>query len=89
MLNAFGLPVLPTVLARTGDEAAALAAVFGYPVVAKLQARALLHKSDIGAVQVGLTTERAVRAAFRELTALIPGHGRSRQKKGKGSSSSR
>ena len=84
VLNAFGLPVLPTVLARTGDEAAALAAVFGYPVVAKLQARALLHKSDIGAVQVGLTTERAVRAAFRELTALIPGHGPVAPEEGEG-----
>ena len=84
LLNAFGLPVLPTVLARTGDEAAALAAVFGYPVVAKLQARSLLHKSDIGAVQVGLTTERAVRAAFRELTALIPGHGPVAPEEGEG-----
>ncbi len=84
VLNAFGLPLLPTVLARTGDEAAALAAVFGYPVVAKLQARSLLHKSDIGAVQVGLTTERAVRGAFRELAALIPAHGPVAPEEGEG-----
>jgi acetyl coenzyme A synthetase (ADP forming)-like protein len=70
VLNAFGLPLLPTVLARTADEAAGFAAVFGYPVVAKLQTRKLLHKSDAGAVHVNLTSERAVRSAFRELTAL-------------------
>ncbi|MFN7916415.1 MAG: GNAT family N-acetyltransferase [Vicinamibacterales bacterium] len=74
VLNAFGLPLLPTVLARTADEAAALAAVFGYPVVAKLQARTLLHKSDAGAVQVGLSSERAVRAAFKELTVIGAEH---------------
>ena len=74
VLNAFGLPLLPTVLARTADEAAALAAVFGYPVVAKLQSRWLLHKSDVGAVQVGLASERAVRAAFKELAALGAEH---------------
>ena len=45
------------------------------PVVAKLQTRQLLHKSDAGAVHVGLTSERAVRAAFRELTALGAAHG--------------
>jgi acetyl coenzyme A synthetase (ADP forming)-like protein len=70
VLNAFGLPVLPAVLARSADDAAAIASVFGYPVVAKLQARTLLHKSDVKGVQVGLSSERAVRAAFRELTAI-------------------
>lgn len=70
VLNAFGLPMLPTILARDADEAAALAKVFGFPVVAKLQTRKLLHKSDAGGVQVGLASERSVRAAFRDLTAL-------------------
>ena len=74
VLNAFGLPLLPTVLARTADDAAALASMFGYPVVAKLQMRTLLHKSDAGGVQVGLSTERAVRTAFRELMAIAAGH---------------
>jgi len=74
VLNGFGLPTLPTVLARTADDAAALASIFGYPVVAKLQARTLVHKSDVGAVQVGLSTERAVRGAFRDLMAIAAGH---------------
>lgn len=70
VLNDFGLPLLPAVLARTADDAVGLAAVFGYPVVAKLQSRSLLHKSDAGAVRVGLTSERAVRSAFRDLLNL-------------------
>ncbi len=75
VLNAFGLPLLPTVLARSADDAAALAAVFGLPVVAKVQSRMLLHKSDIGAVRVGLASERAVRAAFKELSAMAAANG--------------
>jgi acetyl coenzyme A synthetase (ADP forming)-like protein len=69
VLNAFGLPLLPAVLAATAEDAVALASVFGYPVVAKLQSRRVLHKSDVGAVHVGLSSERAVRSAFRDLTA--------------------
>src|SRR5262249_55129459 len=75
VLNAFGLPLLPTVLARSADDAAALAAIFGFPVVAKVQARQLLHKSDAGAVRVGLASERAVRAAFKELSAIAAANG--------------
>ncbi|HUR32795.1 MAG TPA: GNAT family N-acetyltransferase [Vicinamibacterales bacterium] len=74
VLNAFGLPLLPTVLARSADDAAATASVLGYPVVVKVQARTLLHKSEVGAVQVGLSSERAVRAAYRELQAIASRH---------------
>jgi len=74
VLNAFALPLLPTMMARTADDAVAMASMFGYPVVAKLQAKTLLHKSDVGAVRVGLSTERAVRAAFRDLTAIATDH---------------
>lgn len=70
LLNAYGLPLLPTVLARSADDAAAMAAVFGFPVVAKLQSRAILHKSEVGAVLVGLASERAVRAAYRDLMSI-------------------
>jgi acetyl coenzyme A synthetase (ADP forming)-like protein len=75
VLNAFGLPLVPTVIARNADEAVGLAAVLGYPVVAKLQSRRVLHKSDVGAVHAGLTSERAVRSAFRDLTALAAERG--------------
>jgi acetate---CoA ligase (ADP-forming) len=74
LLNAFGLPLVPAVLARTADDAAAMAAVMGYPVVAKLQTTKILHKSDAGAVRGPLTSERALRTAFRELSALAAAH---------------
>jgi acetyl coenzyme A synthetase (ADP forming)-like protein len=69
VLSAFGLPLAPGVLAHTVDEAAALASVIGFPVVAKLSAWHLVHKSDVGGVRLNLSTEQAVRKAFNELVA--------------------
>ena len=72
VLHAFGLPVAAGAVARTADEAAALAAVFGFPVVAKLASRQVVHKSDIGAVRVNLTTAQEVQDAFRAIRASTP-----------------
>jgi acyl-CoA synthetase (NDP forming) len=41
--------------------------VIGYPVVAKLAARALQHKSDLGVVQLDLTSDDAVRRAYLDI----------------------
>jgi acetyl coenzyme A synthetase (ADP forming)-like protein len=89
VLNDFGLPVVPTVLAHSAQEAAALAAIFGFPVVAKLATRHLLHKSDIGAVRVGLLSASAVQSAFNDLTALAEAHGGIKHEDGDGWSFSR
>jgi acetyl coenzyme A synthetase (ADP forming)-like protein len=82
VLNAFGLPLLPTLLARTADDAVGLAAAMGYPVVAKLQTRRILHKTEAGAVRVGLYSDRAVRGAFRELSELAAAAGVSSRDEG-------
>lgn len=53
------------------EEALAAGAELGYPVV--LKALGLLHKSDAGAVVVGLRDERELAAAFDDLAArLVP-----------------
>jgi acetate---CoA ligase (ADP-forming) len=69
------LPVVQTVVVDSADTAAKTAARFGFPVVAKLATTKLLHKTEVGAVHVGISSERAVRAAFDELTALAAAHG--------------
>jgi len=69
VLGAYTLPLAPGSIARSADEAAALARVIGFPVVAKLSARAVQHKSDIGGVCVNLATDRAVRGAFTDIMA--------------------
>lgn len=68
VLNAFGLPVAAGAVAHTADEAAALAAVMGFPVVAKIQSHGIQHKTEIGGVRLNLQTEAAVRRAFGEIS---------------------
>jgi acetate---CoA ligase (ADP-forming) len=60
-------------MVRSEDEAAAAAAELGLPVA--LKALGPLHKSDVGGVALGLSTERAVRAAHRRMDARLQAPG--------------
>jgi acetate---CoA ligase (ADP-forming) len=64
VLAAAGIAIPDGGLARTADEAAALAKKIGYPVVLKAQAAALSHKTEAGAVALNLADETALRAAW-------------------------
>lgn len=70
LLSEFGVHVPKGVLVfQDVDSAAQLAASFGYPVVMKLQAASLTHKSDVGGVIVGVKDEAALRAGWQRLMA--------------------
>ena len=64
-----GIPVTPTKLATSPDEAVTVAAEMGYPVALKVVSEAITHKSDIGGVELNLADEAAVRAAFDRIAA--------------------
>jgi len=64
VLAAAGIRVPAGELARTADEAAAVAGRIGYPVALKAQAAALSHKTEAGGVVLGLADEAALRAAW-------------------------
>lgn len=59
-----GLPVPPSGLASSTEEAVALAERIGYPVALKRVAPGLVHKADAGGVALGLADGDAVREAF-------------------------
>jgi acyl-CoA synthetase (NDP forming)/N-acetylglutamate synthase-like GNAT family acetyltransferase len=67
LLASYGIPIAET--RRAGDaEAAVLAAAdLGWPVVLKADVTSLVHKTEAGAVKLGLHTAEEVRAAFAEL----------------------
>ncbi|HEX4093248.1 MAG TPA: acetate--CoA ligase family protein [Trebonia sp.] len=66
---AHGIPVVPSVLATDAISAAEAANALGYPVVVKLAADAIEHKSDIGGVKVGLRDPAEVMAAYADVVA--------------------
>ncbi len=75
LLRAAGLAVVEAWPAVDADAAVAVAAKIGGRVALKLDADGLTHKSDIGAVRLGLEGETAVRAAADELLAIPPPDG--------------
>jgi acyl-CoA synthetase (NDP forming) len=76
VLGAFGLPLAAGMLAHSGEQAAALARVLGFPVAAKLASRSVAHKTDIGGVRLNLGSDAAVTRAYADIMArgrgLVP-----------------
>jgi acyl-CoA synthetase (NDP forming) len=68
-LAAHGIPVVPSALVTGPEEAASAAAGIGYPVVVKLAADGIEHKSDIGGVKVGLGNAGEVLAAYSDVVS--------------------
>jgi acyl-CoA synthetase (NDP forming) len=71
VLAAAGVRVVDGDLARTADEAVAVARRIGYPVVLKAQAAALSHKTEAGGVILNLANESAVRAGWDTLVGNV------------------
>jgi acyl-CoA synthetase (NDP forming) len=59
-----GIPVVDTRLARTADEALAAFRELGRNVALKVEAKGLLHKTEIGGVFLNCNDEKSVLAAF-------------------------
>ncbi|HLO36055.1 MAG TPA: acetate--CoA ligase family protein, partial [Candidatus Deferrimicrobium sp.] len=69
-LGAAGLPVVRSVHASDPDAAVAAAIAIGFPVVLKLDADGLAHKTEVGGVRVGLADDDEVRRAAADLLEL-------------------
>lgn len=64
LLLAYGIPTVPTRIARSAEEATRLALDLGFPVVLKLYSLTVTHKTDVGGVKLNLGDATAVRSAF-------------------------
>ena len=71
LLASCGLPIVATYGASSADEVADLADSIGYPVVLKARSGEIVHKSDVGAVAIGLNTAAEVRHAYDLMTARL------------------
>jgi acetyl coenzyme A synthetase (ADP forming)-like protein len=71
LLAAYRIPVAPAIVARTAEEAAGYAATLGFPVVLKIVAPGIIHKSDVGGVRVGLRNVEEVRDGFAQILAAV------------------
>ena len=74
-LRAAGIAV-PDSQVVTAGEVASAARALGFPVVLKCVDAAIAHKSEAGAVALGLDDEAALSAALDAMCARLPGGGR-------------
>jgi len=66
-LQQHGIPVVPGILATSAQQAVDAAHTLGFPVAMKIQASAILHKSDVGGVALNIASEDEVRRAFADI----------------------
>jgi acetyltransferase len=71
LLEQYQIPVVKTLVARTREEAAELAAEVGYPVVMKALSPQITHKAKVGGVKLDLCSPSETVAYFDELASKI------------------
>jgi acetyltransferase len=68
VMDAYGIPTPQTFLARTPDEAVHFADTVGFPLVLKIASPDILHKTDVGGVELNIMASSDVRDAFELMT---------------------
>ena len=71
LLDAYAIPNVPGGLAKTVDEADEIAMQIGFPVVLKIVAEGLIHKSDAGGIVLNIRNSEELRVAFGLLIERI------------------
>ena len=71
ILEEYGINPPAERLARDADQAAAIAAEIGFPVVLKVQSPDIAHRSDVGGVRLGVSDEASVLASWEEVLATV------------------
>ncbi|MFX1431896.1 MAG: acetate--CoA ligase family protein, partial [Promethearchaeota archaeon] len=70
LLREIGIPVPSQMLTTSKAEAISAAENIGYPVVLKLMAEDIVHKSDTGAVKLNLKSKDDLEQAFDKLMEI-------------------
>ncbi|HTZ26609.1 MAG TPA: GNAT family N-acetyltransferase [Streptosporangiaceae bacterium] len=76
LLGCYGIPLASLSPVTSADDAARAAADLGGPVVLKADVPGVVHKTDVGGVQLDLRTEADVRRAYHELSGKFGPHAR-------------
>jgi acetate---CoA ligase (ADP-forming) len=67
LLQAYGIPLAPGAMAQSPSDAVAAAERLGYPCVLKVASIDIPHKTEFGALRLGLGTSDAVKTAYEEM----------------------
>jgi len=73
ILSEYGIKVPKYALVTNSDEAVQKSKEIGFPLVAKIVSPDILHKTDVGGVKVGLSSEYEVKKAFDDMSNRLKG----------------
>lgn len=71
LLHAYGISLAPAIMAQSANEAAAGAEKLGYPCVLKVCSIDLPHKTEFGALRLGLENREALQKAYDEMLEAV------------------
>jgi succinyl-CoA synthetase beta subunit len=71
LLQAYEIAIANTVLTRSVGEAVAAAEKLGYPCVVKIASADIPHKTEFGALRLGLKDRDEVQAAYEEMLTCV------------------
>lgn len=73
LLEKYGVKLIPYGTAKNEKEAARIAKRLGYPVAMKVISPEIAHKTDYGAVKVGIKNEERLLAAYEDIMENVRG----------------
>lgn len=71
LLSSYGIPTVPTRLAKNEQESVRIAQELGFPVVLKVHSEIITHKTDVKGVKLNLTASDEVRQAYRAIQSSV------------------
>ncbi|MBN1179807.1 MAG: acetate--CoA ligase family protein [Anaerolineae bacterium] len=74
VMAAYGIPLPPARLASSAGEAVEAAEEIGFPVALKIASPDVLHKSDVGGIELGLADTNAVKQAYDRILSRARQH---------------
>ena len=75
VLDAYGVRICRSGMAKTVDEAVEIAERIGFPVVMKMTSKTTSHKTDVGGVRVGIRSAEALRREYADLVEKLEAKG--------------
>ena len=74
LLSSYGIPCTREVLVQSPEEAVQAAREIGFPVVLKIDSPDIPHKTEAGAIRVGIPDEGGLKIAYSQITANAKRH---------------
>jgi acetyltransferase len=71
LLTCFRIPTVPTVIARSAQEAVTIAEQIGLPVAMKVYSPDIMHKSDVNGVSLNVASADTVRSTYHDIIANV------------------